>query len=130
MEYDPLKRGEPMLTRHPDVFYSLRRRSGGFVGGEGEEAVGGRDDRLAVRVGCLAQAGVHELLTALQHLRPALRVLPAALEELLEPAPPVLRVQGLVGPVELHVGLRGGVAELVERLRALLLPADVLRLEI
>src|SRR4051794_36671495 len=111
MEYDPLRRGEPMLTRHPDVFYSLRRRSGGFVGGdgEGEEAVGGCDDRLAIGLRRRGEAGVHELLAALEHLRPALRVLPTALQELLEPAPAVLRVQRLVRPVELHVRLGGGV---------------------
>src|SRR4051794_32736331 len=132
MEYDPLRRGEPMLTRHPDVFYSLRRRSGGFVGGEGEgeQAVGGCDDRLAVGLRRLGETGDHELLAALEHLRPGLRILSTALQELLQPAPSVLRVQRLVHPVELHVRFGGGVAELVERLRALLLAADVLRLEV
>src|SRR5436305_3609995 len=72
----PADRGEPMLVRHPDVFYSLKRR-------EPQEVVGSRDDCLALGIRRLRQPGRHELLAALENLRPGLGILPAALEKLL-----------------------------------------------
>src|SRR4051812_39297134 len=66
-----------------------------------------------------------ELLAARQHCRPRLGVLAARLQQAPQPAAAVLGVEGLVGPVELHVDLARRVAHLVERGGALALPADV-----
>src|SRR3954463_16590185 len=100
--------------------HSLRRPRAGFDScGRSrlracEQGFGPREDRLAIRVGCLCEACLHELLAALEDLRPGLRVLTPTLEELLEPAAAVFRVQGLVRPVELHVVCRGRVAHRLE----------------
>src|SRR5581483_8813674 len=72
----------------------------------------------------------HELLAPLQHLRPALGILAARLEQAAQPPPPVLGVERLVRPVELHVELARAVAHRFESPGALALAADVLRLEV